>query len=107
MDLTQTIAELEAQAAKFTEAANSLRALNGNNTAQSLAPQAKVDGRKNNPGRRKGSGKAQAEAQASAQPAVRVKRKSNMSAETRAKLSASMKARHDARKAAAAQSGGA
>jgi hypothetical protein len=87
MDFQQTIAELEKQAAKLTEAANVLRALQGSVTSTvtkrgaKVAPEGKV-GRKRGP--KKGS-------------------KRVVSAETRAKLAEAMTRRHAQKRAAAKQ----
>lgn len=85
MNLKQTIAELEQQAARYTEAANTLRSLqqNGNMT---LASAPKVAKAASKPGRKPNSSK----------------KKSKVSPETRAKISEALRASHAARKAASA-----
>ena len=82
MNLKQTIADLEEQARKYTEAANNLRALLGNDEAKkgNTAPTKRAYSR-------------------AAKPAAPAKKKRTMSEEGRARLSANMKARHAARKA--------
>lgn len=93
MNLQQTIDELETQAAKFTQAANALRELQGGTaelpTEESAPVETPKRGRKpgsvNAPKADKAKGKA-------AKPRV-------VSDEVRARLSANMKARHAQRRA--------
>ena len=86
MDLQQTIAELEKQAAQYTEAANSLRTLlqqeGASRTAGQSRTSAKVAPRK-----------------AAAKSSRKGSKKSPVSAETRAKISEALRASHAARKA--------
>ena len=90
MDLQKTIADLEAQAAQYTEAAKTLRALVGttDNQPQTVAAEAGL-GRKG--GDKQGTRKA-------AKKDGRSKR-GPVSQETRDKIAAAIKARHAAKKA--------
>ena len=97
MDLSKTIAELEKQAAQYTAAADSLRALNTGSSAAAVvaaasAPSGAKRGRK--PGRPAGS-KASA-----AKAAKGANGKRYVSPETRAKIAAAIKARHDEKRRA-------
>ena len=93
MNLQETIAALEKQAAQYTEAANTLRQLVQQEGGQSVAVKAVT--------------KAAAPAKKSAKKASAVKkkqggRKSAVSEETRAKISEALRASHAARKAQSA-----
>ena len=88
MNLQQTITELEAQAAQYTEAANQLRALLGTTSAPAASQP-------------KAAAKA-APKKAAAKSAKKAGKKSAVSAETRAKISEALRAAHAARKANAA-----
>jgi hypothetical protein len=92
MDLQKTIADLEAQAAQYTEAANALRALveKSGNQAQPAAAKAR-------PGRKAG---AKQRAGKAAKKDGRSKR-GPVSEETRAKIAEAIRARHAAKKAQA------
>jgi hypothetical protein len=97
MDLQATIAQLEKQAAQFTEAANVLRALLPEQDAvkTATAPAAKTIEEATPPrrrGRRPGS-KNKAAVTKSGRP------RKTVSPETRAKIAAAIKASHEARRA--------
>lgn len=96
MDLSKTIAELEKQAAQYTAAANSLRALSTGTSAAAVvasvtAPTGAKRGRK--PGRPAGS-KAAAPKAPKAKAVKTASGKRYVSPETRAKIAAAIKARH-------------
>lgn len=100
MDLKQTIAELERQAAQYTEAANALRALQ--NGGASSAPAAVAEAIA--PVRRRGR-QPKAQGAAGAKPAAKKAGKAQgqkryVSPETRAKIAAAIKARHDQKRQA-------
>ena len=97
MNLQQTIDELEAQAAKYTQAAAALRELLNENVAPPLdvlAPVAAKRGRKPN-------------AQKTPKAEAAKGKKRVVSDEVRARLSANMKARHEQRRAQKADAEGA
>jgi len=88
MNLEQTIADLEKQAAQYTEAANSLRALlKAGTSAPKVASQPKVTRKY---AAKKGAGKSKKQSS-----------KAAVSPETRAKISEALRASHAARKAQA------
>lgn len=88
MNLQQTIDELEQQAAKYTQAAQSLRSLMGGEVA--LPTETTTEA----PKRRGPKTKAE-----KLEVAAKAGKKRNVSPEARAKLSAMMKERHAARRA--------
>lgn len=93
MDLSKTIAELEKQAAQYTAAAQSLRALGGSSVAAVVAAAA--------PAATRGPGRPAAKA--GGRPAKDQKAASGkryVSPETRAKIAAAIKARHDEKRRA-------
>lgn len=90
MNLQETIADLEKQAAQYTQAANTLRGLLGQGGGQSRASGQSAGGRK-------AAGKGGA-----AKGGARKKRqgaRKAVSPETRARISQALKASHAARKA--------
>lgn len=87
MDLQKTIADLDAQAAQYTEAANALRALLGNSGSQPTTAKVAA-GRK--AGAKKGAGKKDGRS-----------KRGPVSQETRDKIAAAIKARHAEKKALA------
>ncbi len=93
MNLQQTIDELEQQAAKYTEAANTLRALLGENVALPTEEVASVNVTR--PGRKPKVDNATKSNGAKGKTG----KKRVVSDEVRARLSASMKARHAQRRA--------
>ena len=99
MDLQQTIADLEKQAAQYTEAANALRSLlpaqSSGNTAASATTN-KDGSAPRRRGRQPGS-KNKAIASKSGRP------RKVVSPETRAKIAAAIKASHESRRAAREQ----
>jgi hypothetical protein len=111
MDLSQMIADLEKQAAQYTEAANALRTLQSQGgAAQAAAPAATA---RNNKIGNKATGRAAVAPQAKAPQAKPAQAKAAsskgkkagsqkrvVSPETRAKIAAAIKASHDARRAA-------
>src|SRR5690606_22129461 len=105
MNLQQTIAELEKQAQQYLDAANALRALQANGAATNGAahnsPAASAltsaDSATTTKPKQTASGK-----KASAKANKSTGQKRYVSPETRAKIAAAIKARHAARKAAAA-----
>jgi hypothetical protein len=94
MDLQKTIAGLEAQAAQYTEAANTLRALVEKNVSK---PQPQPAAAKATPGRKAGVKQSAGKA---AKKDGRSKR-GPVSQETRDKIAAAIKARHAEKKAQA------
>ena len=96
MNLQQTINELEAQAAQYTEAAKNLRALLQQGTTSAPASQPKAASKAAS----KTASKA-APKKAAAKSAKKAGKKSGVSAETRAKISEALRASHAARKAKA------
>ncbi|HEX8551531.1 MAG TPA: hypothetical protein VF681_08225 [Abditibacteriaceae bacterium] len=101
MDLQQTIDQLEQQAAQYTEAANALRTLlaqTGGATAEpeqeaAAAPKAN----RGRGGRGAAKAKAAKPAKAAAKPASGGGKRT-VSPETRAKIAAAIRARHEARR---------
>lgn len=92
MNLQETIAELEKQAAQYTEAANTLRALLDQETTVATSVSAQAGGRKSaKAAPRKAAGKGRKKAG----------KKAAVSPETRAKISEALRASHAARKAQA------
>lgn len=100
MNLQQTIDELEHQAARYTQAAQSLRALLDEGVALPTEDVAPVVAAKR--GRKpKSDAAANGNSSANATPAAKGRKtgkKRVVSAETKAKLAASMKARHQQRR---------
>ena len=97
MNLEQTIADLEQQAAQYTEAANTLRSLLGQGGGQA-ATASKAGAGKSNAGRR-------ASKKAGAAKKRQGSRKAAVSPETRAKISEALRASHAARRAQSNSSG--
>ena len=95
MDLTKPIAELEQQAAEYTEAANALRALQSGGasagSAAAISPAAADASSDAAPARRRGRRPKQGNAAAKAKPQGE---KRYVSPETRAKIAAAIKARN-------------
>ena len=87
MNLQETIAELEKQAAQYTEAANALRALLDQETTSKVATPSPAAGRKAAPRK------------AAAKGSKKASKKAVVSPETRAKISEALRASHAARKA--------
>lgn len=98
MNLQQTIDELEKAAAKYTQAANSLRELQGETVAipAAAAPVAATRGRK--PGSVNAPKTDAAKTNAPKGRSTKGQKR-NISDEARARLSANMKARHAQRRA--------
>ena len=124
MNLHETIAQLEQQAAKYTEAATALRALlpageNGaqdqeeqalavalddssaNDTSAGNSPASTGKRRGPKPGRSK-AGRESASGEAAGDEKPRTRKKRVLSDETRARLAESMRARHQQRREAQA-----
>ena len=97
MNLEQTIADLDRQAAQYTEAANALRSLLGQGGGQAPAA-SKAGAGKSNAGRK-------ASKKAGAAKKRQGSRKAAVTPETRAKISEALRASHAARKAQSSSSG--
>lgn len=99
MNLQQTIADLEKQAQQYLDAANALRALqaNGNTSNGGVVASATASDDEAAPKRKQSASAKRATAKA-----AKNGQKRYVSPETRAKIAAAIKARHAARKAAAA-----
>lgn len=100
MDLQQTIDQLEQQAAQYTEAANALRVLLAQIGGASAAPE-QAEAAAPKAGRPRGAGNAKAAKAAPAKAAAKPARaggKRTVSPETRAKIAAAIRARHEARR---------
>lgn len=96
MDLSQTIAQLEKQAAQYTDAANALRAL-----TPGASPAAVVEAATAAPAARRPGRPAQSAAKPAASKAKKVVgQKRYVSPETRAKIAAAIKERHAEKKRA-------
>ncbi len=95
MNLNQTIEELEKQAQQFTEAANTLRALQGGNQGGRATDAATTT---TGGGARKGAGKKSARKSGAGSR----KKRSNVSPETRARISEALRASHARKKEEAA-----
>jgi hypothetical protein len=99
MNLQQTIADLESKAAQYTEAANTLRTLLQNTGSADGSTQDGVSGQDAAPRRRGRKPKGDTEARTGK------KGRRAISPETRAKIGAAMKARHEQKRQAASEGG--
>jgi hypothetical protein len=96
MNLQQTIADLERQAAQYTEAANALRTLMQNTGSADGSAQNGIPEQEAVPRRRGRKPKGGAEAKTGKKG-----NKRSISPETKAKIGAAMKARHEQKRQAA------
>jgi len=96
MNLEQTIADLEKQAAQYAEAAKTLRSLLGQGSNQTAASK---------PTSGRSAASRTAPRKAGAKKQKQGGKKAAVTAETRAKISAALRASHAARKAQPASSG--
>lgn len=95
MDLRKTIADFEQKAADYTEAANSLRALLAHETGSAPSPVRVAATAANTSGT--------ATSKRGRKPGRQSGKRGAVSEETKAKIAAAMRAKHQARKAAAAK----
>jgi hypothetical protein len=104
MDLQQIIDQLEQQAAQYREAANAMRTLQSQTGGSNDAP-APVEAAAPKAAPQRGAGKAKGKAKGSSAPKAKAAPakagnggKRTVSPETRAKIAAAIKARHEQRR---------
>jgi len=107
MNLQETIAELEHQAAKYTQAANALRALLENeDSIEEAAPEQPVQVT-SDPHQNGARARRSTRSKGTTKGATKGTKKAGLSAESRAKISESMRARHQQKREQQATSAGA